>query len=489
MCLHGSTSCFTGPCFRSIPTTSCSVFAIGVRVRARAHRAPDVITGTYGETILSPLAAVAVFLLLLYVLFAPRRKAIVPLLIAACTIPMAQRIVIAGADFTMVRILIVGYLARVMIRGEYRAIAWNRLDFVIVIWCVSRTTVMPLAHGTTDILVYAIGWSFDKLGIYFAGRFLIRNWGDLRYAAGAVAALSIPVAVVFAYEWTTGYNMFSVLGDVPERTWIRGGRLRCQGAFAHPILAGTFFASAMPLVWTLRGQKKLLMRFGTFSCLFIVAACSSSTPILSVLVAFFGAALFPLRRFRTHMWVGFFTFLGFLHVVMKAPVWHLMSRMDFTGGSTGYHRYEVFNAFVTHFSEWYLLGEPDPMSWGIWFMRDVTNMYVAQGLTGGLITLLLFLLVIGFAFGNVGRALKAPAAVRSLKRQWICWCIGVAILVHAVTFFGVTYFGGQMMVILYLELSLTTCVYSFTRRDTIKLIAKKRRLLEAQQARPQLAGA
>jgi len=448
-----------------------------------------VISGTYGETILSPLAAILVFLLLLYVLFAPRRKALIPLLIAACTIPMAQRVVIAGADFPMVRILIVGYVARILIRGEYRSISWNRLDTTMLLWCFARTAAMPFAHESMDVLVYAIAWSLDRLGIYFAVRFLIRSWSDLKSAASAVAVLSIPVAILFAAEWSTGYNIFSVLGDVPARTWIRGGRLRCQGAFAHPILAGTFFAAAMPLIWTLRKDRNRLMRLGTVSCLFIVAACSSSTPILSVLVAFLGAALFPLRRYRTYMWVGFFALLTALHIVMKAPVWHLMSRLDFTGGSTGYHRHAVLDAFITHFSEWYLLGEPDPMSWGVWFMRDVTNMYVAQGLTGGLVTLVLFLLVIIFAFGNVGRALKFPSVARSLKGQWICWCIGVAILVHAVTFLGVTYFGGQMMVILYLELSLTTCVYSFARRDSLKLKAKKRRLLEAQKARPQLVGA
>lgn len=445
-----------------------------------------MISETYGETILSPLAAVAVFLLLLYVLFAPRHKAIAPLVIAACTIPMAQRVVVFGADFTMVRILIVGYVARVMIRREFRSIPWNRLDTTMLLWSASRTAMLALTYGSLDILVYAVGWSFDRLGIYFAVRFLIRSWSDLKYAASALAVLSLPVAILFAAEWTTGYNIFSVFGDVPARTTLRAGRLRCQGAFAHPILAGTFFAAAMPLIWTLRGNKNSLMRLATFSCLFIVAACSSSTPILSVLAAFTGAVLFPWRRYRTQMWVGLFALLTALHVVMKAPVWHLMSRLDFTGGSTGYHRYEVLDTFIRNFSEWYLVGELDPMSWG-WVMRDITNMYVAQGLRGGLLTLVLFLLVLIFAFGNVGRALNVRSIARSPQRQWICWCIGVAIFVHAVTFFGVSYFGGQMMVVLFLELSLATCVYDFARRDFRKQRAKTR-VLEAQKPRRELVG-
>ena len=262
------------------------------------------------------------------------------------------------------------------------------------------------------------------------------------------------------------------------------GRLRCQGAFAHPLLAGTFWAAALPLIWTLRKDKNALMRLGTIGSLFIVAACSSSAPILSVLVAVTCAALFPWRRHRTKMWIGLFVLLMSLHVVMEAPVWHLMSRVDFTGGSTGWHRYRIFDAFVENFSEWWLAGEPDPLSWGVWQMRDPTNVYISTGLTGGLLTLIALLLVLIFAFGNVGRALKTRSIARSPKLQWICWCIGVAICVHAVTFLGVSYFG-QMIVMLYLELALASSVYVFARRDSLQQRAKKR-VLEAQRPRNEI---
>jgi hypothetical protein len=422
------------------------------------------IDQSYGHTNLHPLGVAVVFLLALFALFLDRRKALVPLLIAACAIPMAQRLIVFGADFTMLRILIAVYLGRVIFRGEFRSTAWNRLDTAVVLWSACGTMVMFLAEGTLQALVYRLGWSFDMLGVYFVGRFLIRDWLDLKFAAIALAKLSVPVAIVFAVEWATAFNMFSIFGGVPAHTWVREGRLRCQGAFAHPILAGTFWAACLPLIWTLRRQKPRLMRLGTVASLFIVAACSSSTPILSVIVAVAGAALFPWRRYRTQMWVGLFALLASLHMVMQAPVWHLMSRLDFTGGSTGYHRYAVFDAFVRHFSKWYVSGDPDPESWGVWQMRDATNQYVVEGLNGGLLTLIAFLLILVFAFGNVGRSLKAAATTHGRDREWICWCAGVAIFVHAVTFFGVSYFG-QMTVIFYLQLSLVSCVYVFAMRD------------------------
>jgi hypothetical protein len=105
-------------------------------------------------------------------------------------------------------------------------------------------------------------------------------------------------------------------------------------------------------------------------------------------------------------------------------------------------------------------------------MRDPTNVYVSTGLTGGLLTLVVLLVVLIFAFGNIGRALKTRSVARSVKHQWICWCVGTAICVHAVTFLGVSYFG-QMIVMLYLELSLASSVYVFARRDSLQLMAKR----------------
>ena len=41
----------------------------------------------------------------------------------------------------------------------------------------------------------------------------------------------------------------------------------------------------------------------------------------------------------------------FLHMVMKTPVWHLISRIDIAGGSSSYHRYELVDQCIRHFSD------------------------------------------------------------------------------------------------------------------------------------------
>ena len=160
------------------------------------------------------------------------------------------------------------------------------------------------------------------------------------------------------------------------------------------------------------------------------------------------------------MWGGLFVIILLLHfVIMKAPVWHLVSRVDLIVGSTGWHRFVIFDLFMNNFSDWYLTGHSTPGDWG-WWMRDITNEYIVQGVRGGLLTLILFLLVFVRAFANVGRALalfpdKGQVANRLL--EWRIWLVGVAMFLHLVAFWGLSYFG-QMNMVLYLQLAIAGAV-------------------------------
>jgi len=417
----------------------------------------------YGQTQLHPLALSAVILLAVLVLALPRRFALAPLLVAATTLPMAQRVIIAGADFTMIRLLLLAYLLRFFLRSEWSGFTWNRLDTAVLLWVTTGAVIMTFHYGSVDVLINRIGWSYDIILGYFAGRVFLRGWDDVLGIAKTTAVISIPVAVVFLYEWMTRHNLFHLFGGVPEFTQVREGRVRCQGPFAHAIIAGTFWAAMLPLMWMLWCEDKRLRTLalaGTASGFLIIAATASSTPLLSAIAALVGAALFVLRRWRTQMWVGLIAALVILHFfVMQAPVWHLMSRVDVIGGSTGWHRFIIFDTFLNHFSAWYLTGYTTPTDWA-WQMRDITNEFMVQGLRGGLLTLSMFILVLLWAFGNVGRRLAAiedEASGRDAALEWRLWLVGVIVFVHVMTFFGLSYFG-QMNILWYLQLSIAGAV-------------------------------
>jgi hypothetical protein len=411
--------------------------------------------GFYGQTSLHPLALAVVLILCVATFVIRARVGLAPLMVAATTLPMAQRIIVAGADFTLMRVLLLAYLVRIFAKGENKDLKWNPVDTAIVLWTLAGVIVMTIHFGTTSALINRVGWAFDILVAYFAVRCLVRQIEDVLSLAKIIAIVSIPIAAFFAVETTTHRNLFSIFGGVPAETVMREGKFRCQGAFAHPILAGTFWASTLPMMfmlWRREGTHRLAM-LGTAAAFVIIYACSSSTPMLSAAVAFGGLALFPYRFQRRRMWIGLIIVLTIIHFSMKQPVWHLMSRVDLVGGSTGWHRFVIFDAFINHFDRWYATGDHDPQSWGVWEMRDITNQFILEGLRGGLLTLLCYVLLLVRCFASVGKALTGIEHLKDRTAEKVIWLIGVTMLVHTFTFFGVSYFG-QMTAILYIHFGL-----------------------------------
>lgn len=392
-----------------------------------------------GQTTVHPVGAAALLTLCCAMLILPRRYAVIPMLIMAALIPSAQRIVLFSLDFNYLRLLVLVGWARLLMNQEYRDMRWRTMDTVFVLWCAVGFTA-PLLRVGPSVLVYECGVLFDALGMYFLFRCLIRSWNDVANLATACAVISVPLAAAFLVEHHTQRNLFAVFGGVREITAIREGRLRCMGPYAHPILAGCFWAVLMPLCaarWWAAGRARLEAVIGSVCALIIVYCCASSTPVLGLAAAAVGAVAFILRReMRLVRWGVLAGLIG-LHMVMNAPVWHLISRVSAVGGSTAYHRYSLIDAAIRHFPEWALLGTSSTAHWG-WYLFDVTNYYIAQGVTGGVLKLGLFLAFMAMAFDGVGRLWRS--AEKKSDRVALSWALGVSMLVHATCFIGVSYF-------------------------------------------------
>lgn len=400
----------------------------------------------HGVTTLHPLGLVAVLVLGGAMLFVPRRFAIWPMIVMACFIASAQRLVIAGADFNLLRLMVLFGVVRVVMRGEYAGFRWKAMDFALVAWLISGTIAYTTYYGTPQALLNRMGWMYDGLGMYFVFRCLIRGWRDVDRTAMGFIIASVPVAFAFVVEYITQRNAFAIFGGVPEVTWIRDGKLRCQGAFAHPILAGTFWATLMPLMaarWWRGGPGRYAAVIGVGCALMIVYACASSGAVLSVLTGAFGGAMFVFRRYMGTICLGVFVLLIGLHLTMQAPVWHLISRVDVIGGSTGWHRYHLIDQTINNFDEWWLFGTHSTAHWGHG-LYDITNQYVLEGVRGGFVTLMLFvtMIVLGFlAVGSIWRRAAVDTYTTALG-----WALGVSLFVHVVSFTGVSYFGQIIMI-------------------------------------------
>ena len=125
-----------------------------------------------------------------------------------------------------------------------------------------------------------------------------------------------------------------------------------------------------------------------------------------------------------------------LALVMKAPVWFIIARVDFIGGH-GWDRAALIDAAVRHFSDWWLLGTKSNASWGAdtW---DACNEFVYEATSGGLATFILFVAMLSRAFGMIGKARKRVEGSR--QQEWFFWCVGAALYAHVMGFWGIDYF-------------------------------------------------
>jgi hypothetical protein len=436
-----------------------------------------LITGEWDwadQTILHPIGLAMLILLGVVMLSCPRRYAVLPMILMACFLSSRQRISIAGLDFTMLRMMVLFGWMRVIARGEATGFRWHSLDKCMVLFALSGTVIHTLREGTFGALVYKLGMTFDAVGMYFLFRQFFKSWADIEAAITVIILVSIPVAIVFTIEGMTGRNFFSIFGGVREFTAIREGRLRCQGAFSHPILAGCFWASLLPLMaaaWWRGGAGKALAIIGTSTAVLIVFLCASSTPVIGLLAVWLGAGAYLIRRELVWVRWGLLAMAIVLHVVREQPVWHLLSRIDVIGGSTGWHRYLLVDGAVRHFGEWWLLGTASTADWR-GRMFDVTNQYVMEGISGGFLTLVLFVVIIALGFQRVGRSVRL---VRGNPRKVaLVWAMGIALFTHSIVFIAVTYFG-QIILAWYLVLGMIGTLEVAPARRRVRLRSRHSR--------------
>ncbi|MEM7165586.1 MAG: hypothetical protein AAF581_08980 [Planctomycetota bacterium] len=411
----------------------------------------------YNTTVLHPLGAAMMLTAGVAIVVLPRARVFLPLFLLLSLTPEIQRITVASLDFRFLRLMLCFAWFRLLVRGELRSLKYCAIDYMIVGWSISRSIATTVNYDGTSGLIYSLGQSFDALGTYFLFRMVIKDREDIVRVLRDAMIVSLVVALFFLQEKQTGINIFGqTFGGVRGTTVIRDGRLRIQGAYAHPIIAGCLWAVMFPqfcAIFLRARESKALPAIGILCTLIIIYCCASSTPVMALMFGFVGAAMFQLRSLMRVVRWGIPIGLLFLHMVMSAPVWHLISRIDVVGGSTGWHRYILIEMFVQHFNEWWLHGVRSTAHWN--GIIDITNQYVLEGVFGGLMTLILFVFMIGFAFQSIGRAMRATPNDR--WQQLFCWSLGVGMFMHVMNFLAVSYFG-QVMLIWYLQLALIASI-------------------------------
>lgn len=382
-----------------------------------------------------PAVLIALLLGVMLIFALPRRFVLVPFLTLAILAPYGQVLVLGGQHLPALRVLTMAGIVRILCSKRAK---WDHIDRLFLAWALVRALAFCLLFATIGALVNQTAFLLDFIGGFFFIRYCIRNHEDVEAMIRIFAGIAVVLAVCMMVEHFHSYNVFGFFGGstVPS---VRERSIRAGGPFAHPLLAGTFGATLLPLfawLW-ISGRNRSMATIGAAASAIITITSASSTPLLAFAAGIVGIGLWPVRDYLRLLRRAMIAALAALHIVMKAPVWFLIARVDLVGGSSGFHRAMLIDQFIRHFPDWALIGTNNNGSWG-WDMWDTCNQFVTEGYTGGIVTLVCFVWILVKAFKRLGNTRRAVHD--NSTQEWFIWLLGVALLSHVVAFLGIVYF-------------------------------------------------
>lgn len=419
-------------------------------------------------------------------LFGPRKYVLPTLLVVTAFLSLQNRIYILGFNFFTARILLLFAWVRVLARGEHRGLELRPMDTAWILFCCWSVVTETLQRGMPGVKFGVAGGLYDGLGTYFLVRIFLRDLDVFWRLVKTFGAICCVLAVFMVAEHVTRHNWLTPLGAAFEVVQERAGRMRCQATFMHPVLAGTYGAVLLPLFaacWWQPRLKKLAIAGCVASSLMVFTA-GSGGPLMTYAAVLGALSLWPLRRkMRLVRW-GILLTLVSLHLVMKAPVWALIARFQVVQGASAYHRFQLLDAFINHFPDWWLIGTPNTESWG-WLTDDVANYFCVVAKHAGLLGLLLFIRVLVVGFREVG--LRRQEAEVDRPTEVMLWAFGASLFGHVVSFFGTSYFD-QTSVLWYFTLAMLASLTLLTSQPAevaeLEVLADSEPMPEVAAAKP-----
>jgi hypothetical protein len=377
----------------------------------------------------------------------PRKWAVIPLLMGVIFITHGQAIDI-GVKLPVFRMLLAVGLFRIIVKGEGIAGGINLIDKLMLALCgwllVASFFHEPGADAAGPVFILG---KIAEIGLcYLLIRAFCQDLDDFASIMGIVAIMLVPVALEMIQEKFTGINLFSKLfGGVRAEVVVRDDELRARGPFRHAILAGTVGAALVPIMIGLWRSHPRAARTGMFACLTMVLSCASSGPVLSLGFGLLGVMLWKFRSWmRMIRWSIPLGYVA-LATVMNRPVYYIIGELSM-GGSTGWHRSKLIDSSIEYFSDWWAIGTDYTRSWmptGVTFSEDhtdITNYFLAYGVMGGILAVILMIAMCWVAFKWVGDIIDTIPEDDETGSRFMLWCMGASLFSHVATSISVAYY-------------------------------------------------
>lgn len=432
--------------------------------------------GGTAESVVNPAVLMLVLLAGVLICVLPRRKAIFPLLFMGILVPFDQIVVLGGSHFQMIRVLAIFGLVRIFwtkVSGKGKVLSggMNGIDWAFIVLTVFTLIDGALLWQSVAEVIFQVGNLITAFGVYFLLRHLIQDEEDVKRAIRVLAMVVVVVAAAMSYEYATGTDLFyEVLGGAHAAAFAaalnRAGDFRARGCFEHPNIAGSFGGFMFPLFiawWFKEKAARKWAALGAIAAVVIPVTTGSSTALFALLGAVGALCLWPMRRHMRWLRWGVVGTLVAGQLAMTSPVWHIISDVSLSGGSSSYHRYMLVDQCIRHFWNWALVGTKTYASWG-WDAWDLSNQYVANADTAGLIPLLALIAILVYGFKYIGKMRKQVEGNK--EEEWFIWAIGASLFANLVAFWGISYFD-QTIVPWYAVLAIISAVTLAARKPAV----------------------
>lgn len=391
--------------------------------------------------------------IVLIVFFSNRRIALLGMFAGVLYLTHGQVINFFGINLFAIRILEIVAFLRILVKKEHSNIVITSADKLLIILYI-YTTIVFLIRSKVDH-ANSIGTAIDVLLSYFIFRALIIEPEDLKCFLLAFIYLLIPYVILVTIEMTTKNNPFAIIGGL--KFVERGGRLRCMGSFRHPSLLGTLGAAFLPLYipLILFGENRLKGLLGITLCFSIVILSNSGGPLNATVMAIVGWLLWFIRTNMSLVRKTLSGFIIFLGMIMEAPIWYLPAKLSSITGGDGWHRSYLIDVAFKDIHKWWMfgMGIEETQPWFPYLLEatggaDITNIFISFGLQAGILSMILFILLLIKAYQLVSKGLENIKIYNRAPTfdEYIVWGLGCTVTVHIATWFGITYFDQTYMI-------------------------------------------
>ncbi|MFN3863724.1 MAG: O-antigen ligase family protein [Erythrobacter sp.] len=298
------------------------------------------------------------------------------------------------------------YIVASRIRGQWKFVLPDTLMVVATVWI---WIAFYLNSAFYDFFTASVALTSDIVLSYFFARSAFRSLRDLRLFLVLMAPAFVVTGAIIAIESVTKTHIIqplarSLLGTANGYSLVeyRLGLLRAAGPFPHPILAGLFFATLLPLFWFsgLRGWPRVVGIGAALASLFTV----SSAALLALTS---GAVLIAYDRLTEWIanitWRLFFILFGIFIFVAelgtKSGTFNLIVRFGSLNSDSAYYRTLIwrFGKKSVEAHPWFGIGYKD---WErpLWMSSSVDNYWLLQAIQVGIVPPLIYAIVLLLAF-------------------------------------------------------------------------------------------